>query len=591
MVTHNGELAERYSSRIIRLLDGEVQADSNPPTGNEPKAAAIGKKFKKTAMAPVTAVSLSFKNLLTKKGRTITTSIACSIGIIGVALVFALSSGLSGYMTQIQSDSLAGLPITINEDMEPVQHGGEEWSLTAQSPEGLYTGDNVLYSYDSVANTIDHYNVLTGEYFDYIANIETALPGAVNDVTYVRGIEMNVLAKGSDSVVKFKTSKTESDEALPADEVKLYWQEVTDNEELILSLYDLVGEGSRLPKEKNEVALVVNEYNRIDAEFFGRLGMPPNTSEYQLTDFIGKTILKVIPNDAFYTQTSGGLFNAANISDYEGLYNGSGGLDLTIVGVLRIKPDAASVEQYLQPGLIYTTALTDYCLESGAASEIAAAQATSNIDVVSNVPFADDDAKKDAMQRYGANTTPTGINIYPKDFAGKDAIKAYLDAYNEGRPAAEQMVYDDIAQVLESSFGSILNTVTYVLIGFAAISLLVSTIMIAIITYVSVMERTKEIGILRSVGARKKDISRLFNAEAAIIGLVSGCLGIGLSYLLTIVIDMIVTSLVGVSGIPDLTLFHSTLLILGSVVLTLIASLFPAKMAAKKDPVEALRTE
>ncbi|GHU40217.1 sulfate ABC transporter ATP-binding protein [Clostridia bacterium] len=600
MVTHNGELAQEYSSRIVRVLDGEIQSDSNPPKEetNAAMAPADTEKFKKTSMSFTTATGLSLRNLLTKKGRTITTAFAGSIGIIGVALVLALSTGLSGFMTKMQTESLSGLPITINEAPQTIERGGSsgdgETPILSRSDEsGKFTDDNVLYRHDSQANRVEHKNVLTQEYFDYIANIQSELPSAVNAVSYSRAVGINLFAKGEDSVVKFETSASVGEGGMEAafGGGSLYWQEMDGNEDVILSLYDLVGEGSRLPKEKNEVAIVVDEYNRLDKTFFEKLGMTSETDSYKLTDFIDKTVLKVIPNDVYYTQTADGLFAPAMVSEYNGLYDNGDGVELTITGILRIKENSASMVSYLSPGLIYTTALTDYIVTNAQKSEIAVAQQKSDKDVILNTPFANENDKTQKLLLLGANTTPTGINIYPKDYAGKDAIKQYLDNYNVGRPTDEQIVYSDVAQMVESMFGTILNTVTYVLIGFAAISLLVSTIMIAIITYVSVLERTKEIGILRSVGARKKDISRVFNAEAVIIGCVAGLLGIGISYLLTIPINSIVLSLAGVSGVAHLTIFHATLLVLGSMVLTLIAGFIPSKMAAKKDPVVALRTE
>lgn len=602
MVTHNGELAEQYSSRIIRLLDGEVQSDSNPLFKDEEnkksdkKYTPVDKKtLKKTSMSMQTAATLSFKNLLTKKGRTITTAFAGSIGIIGVALVLALSSGLSGYMSQIQTESLAGLPITINETPQTIERGGEDAAdqiLSRSDESGKFTGENILYRHDSEANKVEHKNVFTQEYFDYVENIKSELPDAVNMVSYSRGVEMNVLAKGEDSVVKFATSSNGSGGmAAMFGGGGLYWQEMEDNEELILSLYDLVGEGSRLPEGKNEIAIVVDEYNRIDKAFFEKLGMFSETGSYKLTDFIGKTILKVIPNDVYYNKTEDGLFVPASVSEYGELYNNGDGIELTITGILRIKENSASLTGYLSSGIVYTTELTDYIVDNAQKSEIAEAQRDSDIDVVLNAPFANDTEKKQKLLQLGADTTPTGISIYPKDYAGKDAIKEYLDDYNLNRAEEDQIVYSDIAQIVETMFSTMLNTVTYVLIAFAAISLVVSTIMIAIIIYVSVIERTKEIGILRSVGARKKDISRVFNAEAVIIGMAAGLLGIGLSYLICIPVNVIISALVGVSSIANLPVLYAVILVLGSMCLTLTAGFIPSKMAAKKDPVVALRTE
>ncbi|MCL2748297.1 MAG: ATP-binding cassette domain-containing protein [Oscillospiraceae bacterium] len=610
VVTHNSDLAEKYSNRIIRLLDGELQSDTNPPpkdgTARESggQAAPVNKKgLRKTSMSVKTATTLSFKNLLTKKGRTITTAIAGSIGIIGVALVLALSSGLSGYMTQMQRESLSGLPISISEATQAIERGhgmeGGNPILGRSDESGKYTDNDILYRYDRSANIVLHQNVLTPEYFDYIAKVQSELPDAVSAVSYARAVEINLLAKGNDSVVKFATVAGNGNGGGGAGSGMgemfggggLYWQEMDGNEELILSLYDLVGEGSRLPKEKDEVALVVDEYNRIDKAFFEKLGIFTDTDSYKLTDFIGKTILKVIPNDAYYTQTADGIFAPAPVSEYGELYGDGDGIALTITGTLRIKENTASLTNYLSTGLVYTTALTDFIVDNAQQSEIAAAQMNSDFDVNLNTPFASDDDKRQKLLQLGADTTPTGISVYPKDYAGKDAIKEYLDAYNEGRSEKDQIVYTDIAQIVESMIGIMLNTVTLVLIAFAAISLVVSTIMIAIIIYVSVIERTKEIGILRSVGARKKDISRVFNAEAVLIGMVAGLIGIGATYLLQMPINSIVSSLAGVDGIAGLPFLYAVMLVLGSMGLTLIAGFVPSKKAAKKDPVVALRTE
>jgi putative ABC transport system permease protein len=596
MVTHNGELANTYSSRIIHLLDGEVQSDSNPlfkDENTQPAPAAQDKRdMKKTAMSLLTAATLSFKNLLSKKGRTIITAIAGSIGIIGVALVLALSNGLSSYMDSMQSDMLSGFPITVSEQTVELDRSDEMMAMFGDSSEGKFPTDNVLRNYDSGANSTQHTNVLTLEYIDYVSGIETALPDAVNAVSYSRGVGVNLLAKGEDSVVKYATEAAGfGDFGAMMMGGNLYWGEMPDSEDFILSLYDLLGADSRLPSAKNEIAIVVDEYNRVDTAFLEKLGIFSGTKEYQVTDFVGKTILKVVPNDSFYTKNAGGIFTPATASDYGGLYSGTDGVELTIVGVLRIKEDKSSAVGYLSEGLIYTTALTDYIVDNAQQSEIALAQKASDTDVITGTPFANEAAKAQRLLTLGVDTTPTGINIYPTDFNGKDAIKAYLDEYNAGKSEENRIIYNDIADSIGSSISDMINIISYVLIGFAAISLLVSTIMIAIITYVSVIERTKEIGILRSVGARKRDISSVFNAETLIVGLVAGTLGVAVSYLLTVPINLIIGSLVGISGIASMLPLHAVLLVLGSMVLTLIAGLIPSRMAAKKDPVVALRTE
>jgi putative ABC transport system permease protein len=596
MVTHNPVITE-YSNRIIRLLDGELQFDSNPLSSEEEsetaeKAESVMKmrKLRNTSMSLSTATSLSFKNLLTKKGRTIITSFAGSIGIIGVALVLALSSGLSVYISSMQSEALAGLPVTISTGEQRVDFNERRAMVNGTDSTDLvkFNNSEVIYRYDREANAITHTNTITQEYLDYITALETEMPEAINTISYSRGISINLLSRGESSVVKYETSPN-SGGPLAQFSGNAYWQEMPDNSDFILSLYDLIGEGSRLPKSKNEVVLVVDEYNRLDEALFQKLGIYSESTEYTINDFMGKSILKVISNDIFYTKNEADIFVPATTSDYDSLFNSQEGISLTIVGVLRLKAGAAS--SYLSPGIVYTTALTDYIVEDAVNSEIAIAQSVSANDVILGIPFANEKARERKMVSLGALTIPTGIEIYPKDFAGKDQVKKYLDAYNTGKTADAQVIYTDLAESITAMIGTLLNTITYVLIGFAAISLLVSTIMIGIITYVSVIERTKEIGILRSVGARKKDVSRVFNAETLIIGFTAGILGIGISYLLTIPINSIIYRLVSINGIANLTAYHAVLLIAGSMLLTFIAGLVPARMAAQKDPVIALRID
>jgi len=595
MVTHNGELAEKYSNRIVRLLDGCIQSDSNPISDDEIKRGAEQptdvKQMKKTAMSLFTATSLSFKNLLTKRGRTIMTAFAGSIGIIGVALVLALSAGLSTYMASMQSSTLSGYPITITTGEQTIdftQRPGSD-NETTTLPE--YPKSDVLYAYDSEKNSTKHSNIITSNYLDYVAKIDKALPDAVNNISYTHGVNINLLAKGSDTVVKFDTTVSFGGNQMnPLSGSNTYWGELPSNDNFVLSLYDLMGDGSRLPANKNEVVLVVDKYNRIDKAFFEKLGITGDTEKYTLNDFIGKTILNVIPNDEYYSKSKyGSLYTAALPSDFDNLYQSNTGMKLTIVGVLRPKADSES--SYLSPGIAYTTALTAAVVEDAKDSKIATAQNDSNRNVLFGTTFENAKAKEAMLQMLGADTTPTGINIYPKDYTSKDAIKAYLDKYNTGKAEKDQLIYSDLAETITSMTKTLLSTITYVLVGFAAISLLVSTIMISIITYVSVIERTKEIGILRSVGARKKDISRVFNAETLLIGFSAGILGVGLSYLISVPINIIIHGLTGITGIASLNPVHAVLLILGSMFLTLIAGFIPSRMAAKKDPVIALRTE
>lgn len=590
MVTHNEGIAEKYSNRIIRFLDGEILSDSNPIVGKTEKIENKQKKKdkrNKTSMALTTAISLSFKNLLTKKGRTILTAFAGSIGIIGVALVLALSSGLSKQMDDLQADTMANFPVTIDTNEQMIE-------FTNTGPMGddsngfeSFTDEEVIYRYNNLDDIVTHTNALTPAYLAYIEQLEDELADEVNNVSYTRGVGVNLLVEGEEAVSKFETGSAGGAQAMMMG--SNHWQEMPNDEAFILSIYDLAGDESRLPTEENEIAIVVDEYNRLNESFFERIGMTSEEEVYQITDFIGESILKVIPNNDYYTQDENGFFSAANPTGYRDLYNSDRGMELTITGVIRVKEDAPT--SYFSEGFIYPSALTDYIVADAQQSEIASAQEDSEVDVLSGSPFPDPALKEQATVHFGADTTPIGVDIYPVDFEAKNEVKAYLDAYNDDKDEEDQVIYTDLAEMISGMLDGMINTVTYVLVGFAAISLIVSTIMIGIITYVSVIERTKEIGILRSVGARKKDISRVFNAETLIVGFVAGSLGIAISYLLIIPINAIIYQLTDIAGVANLGVIPAVALITGSMLLTIIAGLIPARMAAKKDPVIALRSE
>ena len=592
MVTHNPGLAGKYATRTISLLDGNITDDSNPVTAEElaeapPAAAPSQKKAKQpnTSMSMPTALGLSLRNLLTKKGRTIITAFAGSIGIIGVALVLSLANGLNGYMGTMQTTTLAGFPVTVTVGDTGMSVGA---AMNNNPPDDQKdpAGD-VLIPYDPYADASgdSHFNIFTSDYLNYVNNAGAALPGSVNTVAYTYGLTMNLLVKSGDAVLKFDTRPRAGVGALLSGGG---WQELPDNNDFILSQYDLIGSGSRLPEAKNEIALVVDDYNRVEKSFLTKLGVSAG-GDLKLSDFIGKTLMTAVPNDDFYTE-SGGLFAAKTPADYPSLYTDPNGIQLTVTGILRAKPDNPSGSGFLQGGFVYTSALTSWMVDNAQNSKIAAAQKASENNVLTGAPL-NDDTRDAVMKAMGADVVPTSINIYPKDFGAKEKIKAYLDAYNDGKSDADKVTYMDLAQTITDFTSKLVNIVSAVLAGFAAISLVVSTVMIAIITYISVLERTKEIGILRSIGARKKDIRRLFNAETLIIGLVAGLIGIGITVLLCIPINIIIQNVAQISGIARLNPLHGILLIAGSMALTLIAGLIPASMAGRKDPVAALRTE
>ncbi len=577
MVTHNDEIAKTYSDRVIRLLDGELIEDSNPYLNDETKE---NKQLvnKKTSMNYYQAIRTSFKNLITKKGRTVVTAFAGSIGIIGVAIVLALSTGMTNYVGQVESDSLAGVPIVINQTVMTSSFGPSGRPDSIES--GEFPEEDIIYSYDSIAETIMHTNILDDQLVSYLENMD---PTLYTSISYTTSMIVNMVKQnqnGSYGMINQSASGGDS----PFGSTSTYNQ-LPDNPEFVKSQYDLLT-GS-YPNNSGEAVLVVDKNNQFSVELLDQLGFNIEDT-YSFDDFIG-TEYKVIPNDIFYQQI-GNIFLPS--TNYEDLYNNTNTITLKIVGILRVNESATT--EILTEGIWYTSALTESLHELNKTSLIVETQKQSkNISVLTGQTFNDVVTYDYTMQLIGENNNPSSIQIYPSSYEAKDNIKSYLDDYQCacGTTTENKIVYTDVAEEISSTIGSLINTITIVLTALAAVSLVVSSIMIGIITYVSVVERTKEIGIMRSLGARKKDISRIFNAEALLIGLTSGVLGIVIFLILQFPINSIIGNLIAVDNLSSLPLESALGLIFLSSFLTLIAGLIPSNIAAKKDPVEALRTE
>lgn len=577
MVTHNSIIASKYSDRIIKLVDGQVVEDSNPAA--EPKAGESSKLMnKKTSMSYLTAIKTSFKNLLTKKGRTLITAFAGSIGIIGIALVLSISTGMSSYTSALQSDSLAGFPITISSQVATTQFtrpgggmGGGNSPIEDEFPAG-----DALYSFNQAANTTLHKNNIDDDFITYLEGMN---PQLYNSISYSHAIALNVVAENSlGNYIKVTTSSTTSFFGTSGD-----FSEIPDSPDFIATQYDVLA--GVYPTSASDLVLIVDSQNRIEVDLLENLGMDV-TESYVFADFLGKSV-KAIPNNSYYEQQLGVFAPKAN---YQTMYEDSEAILLSIVGILRVNENASS--EVLPTGIGYTTQLTDLLLQKALLSDVVAAQQLSpTTNVLTGQNFNNQITYENVMKIIGGDTTPTSIQIYPVSFDAKDAIKIYLDGYNEGKSKELSIIYTDLAKQISSMVSSLINTITLILAAFAGISLIVSSVMIGIITYVSVVERTKEIGIMRSLGARKKDISRVFNAEALLIGLTAGAIGVALAYIINIPVNMVIGRLIGVSNFSTLLIYYAVLLIVLSTVLTLIAGLIPSRIASRKDPVIALRTE
>ena len=657
MVTHNPELANKYSSRIIKVLDGNVIDDSNPYDSEKEEKATKRSKAKKPSMSFFTALSLSLNNLMTKKGRTILTAFAGSIGIIGIALIMSLSSGVQNYINKVEEDTLSSYPITITK--ETIQMAEMMEAMMTEELEDIENIDKnakKIYSHNIMGNIFTtltakvQTNNLTA-FKEYLETEDTEINDASNAIQYSYDLNINLYKENTENgilqvnpsqvmpSIGFEMSTEMSQMMVMSTDV---WFEMLDNEELLKTQYDVLA--GRFPEKYNEVVLIVDEYNRVSDYMLYTLGLlditklqenyqtmisggtieKEETKEYTFEEILDLKY-KLVLNTDYYEKVNNIWVNKMTDEAYMKnlLANAE---DISIVGIVRVNPESVVTAS---TGMIgYTVDLKEHVINKINESEIAKEQrANPEVNVLTGIPFAQTtgmsvlteeekayiatlspEEQVAVMSQYSSVQavtyetvlkslgivdldSPSSINIYPKDFESKDKITLAIEKYNDGKEEVDQIKYTDMVGTLMSSVTSIVNTISYVLIAFVAISLVVSSIMIGIITYISVLERTKEIGILRAIGASKKDISRVFNAETFIIGLTAGLLGIGVTLLLNIPINIVIKSFTGISNLSILPVKGAMVLVLISMVLTVIAGFIPAKVAAKKDPVEALRTE
>ena len=579
MVTHNQDLAYQYATRVIEVKDGKVVSDSNPLTKEEQEEEQY--KLKKTKMSFMEALYLSFNNIMTKKGRTLITAFASSIGIIGIALILSLSNGFDLQIDKFERGILSAMPIMISKQSMDLDEESLV-QLTGEEQE-KYPDKQTVIPKDNALESLVHQNKINDDYIDYIENIPSDL---VYGVSYTKMTALNVLTE-HDGKVSVADTQDISFSALPKS-----LDENTPNAAME-AYYDILA--GTLPQKKEDIVLIVDASNRVNTEILQLLGFD-TMDEIPFDEIIGKTI-KVALNDDFYVKM--GDYFVRN-PDLQSVYDNS--ITLTVSGILRMKEDFPSYVS--SASLCYTDELLDEVIAANNESEIVKAQQASDVNILTGMPFSDSTSNpsssssagmtmtKDTVLGYlGADQTPYMIYLFPKDFESKDELLEYLDAYNDDKEDDDKVIYMDQAELISSMSSSIMSAVTIVLIAFSSISLIVSSIMIGIITYISVLERTKEIGILRALGARKKDISRVFNAETFIIGITSGLIGIGIALILTIPANQIIYNLTELENVAILNPLHALILILVSMTLTMIGGFIPARIAAKKDPVEALRTE
>ena len=684
MVTHNPQLADDYANRVIKLVDGVVIDDTNPyelveeEVIIEESKKEKKKNIKKTSMSFRTALSLSFKNLLTKKARTLMVAFAGSIGIIGIALILSVSNGFQNYIDKVQEDTLSTYPIQIDNVTVDASSMLEQMTATTSKDvevkDGYITSDDSLMQLAELAQKLKQEAVVTNNlkaFKDYIESTDN-IKQYTNAVQYVYDVRLNIFTSSGtqinpnnifelmmgDYYDEYKDMMGMAGGVMPTTGFNV-WSEILDNKELIQSQYDLLD--GAWPENYNDIVIVVDENNQISDYVLYSLGLKDqkeieNLLEkyekgeeivYSQSTFTYEEILNlkynlVLPYQFYERDDEVGYWK--DISKNENFFETVKGesIELNVCGILRPKASASAtsiggavgymstlaseytkkaessdiyLEQIANPeknvftgskftGREILTQMIDEYIKQAGLSEEEANTYKAMFDTMSTDQISDFFKKMGipiSFSNYESNLrdlgyidydNPQSIKLYPKDFESKDLISEEIKKYNEKVDSKDEISYTDYIGIFLSSISVIIDVITYVLIAFVAISLVVSSIMIGVITYISVLERTKEIGILRSIGARKRDVSRVFTAETVVVGFAAGALGILISVLLIIPINLIINYLAGFPiNAASLPALGAVILIAISVLLTVIAGVFPSKLAAKRDPVEALRSE
>ena len=679
MVTHNPELADRYSTRIVRLLDGEITDDSVPYTHEKSEKEEKDASKKRPSMSFLTALSLSLNNLMTKKARTFLTSFAGSIGIIGIALILSLSHGVNAYIQKVEEETLSSYPIMIEEQGMDLTNMITD--LMEKEGDSAPKEDDVIYSHNIMTDMLstmskgvsknnlellkkrieknDDFKKYAGEIeyrYSTVMNIYDNSGKRVNPSTVMASLYGEEAANSVSSNSMMGTSMQRNAEV---------WNRLFDNTELLEKQYDVLR--GDLPENDNEIVIVVDKNHRISDFTLYSLGLKdtaelgemmkklragekieePEETSYSFDEIMGLRF-KLLLNTDYFTENEDGTWTDHSEEDVYVRSNLlQNAMELKVVGILAPKEDAAVDNTYGFVG--YRSDLMEHLIGKINDSKIVKAQKeNSETDIFTGQPFDQgfDNMNMEQlmaslsllseeqqaqfrgyltqMQQAGTSedemvqtlnaalneqmnsatlegnltkmgvadlNVPSAIYIYPKDFEAKEKITDLISEYNKDVGEENKITYTDYIGLMLSSVTTIINAITYILIAFVSISLIVSSIMIGIITYISVLERTKEIGILRAMGASKRDISRVFNAETLIVGFTAGAIGILITLLLLIPANAIIAAVTEIPGLAVLPAKGGIALVVISMLLTFIAGLIPAKIAAKKDPVTALRTE
>lgn len=584
MVTHNPELAEQYATRIVRFQDGKILSDSDPYTPHDVKDTF---KFKRTKMSYWNAIKLSFTNIMTKKTRTTLTAFASSIGIISIAVVLALSNGFQKQINTTMSKALAKYPVSITQtatDMMSVE-------TRKESDKNVKNRGYVTAQKDQNQQAT-HTNKITQKYIDYIKKIN---PNYANNISYQRATNLNLLSQVNGKIQRVQFSNVDQN---ASQSISAMRSQAMSSMGIGSSVFPTTLDKSKgnflkqnyqllsgaWPTKDTDLVLVTDNKNTVNINSLKNLGFDvEDGNKIKFNKLIGKQF-SVVSNNNYYQELPTGMFVPRKTS--QNMYNS--GTKLRLGAVIRPKNEDSMA--LLSTGIAYSDKLTQNVIDQNENSTIVKAQKATDRNVLTGQSM-NNSQKEQMLQTLGATSVPTGIMIYPNNFDSKDKVLDYLDKWNKGKSKKDQIIYTDMSSAVTTMTGGLLNGITTVLVAFAAISLITSMIMIGILTYTSVLERTKEIGVLKALGARKRDITRVFDAETFILGVFAGVLGVGIAYLLTFPINSVIYHLTDLANVAQLNPVHALILIIISTVLTLLGGHLPARMAAKKDAAIALRSE
>ncbi len=585
MVTHNPDLAQRYATRIVNFQDGKIQHDSAP---YQEQAKAASFRLKHTKMSYWNAIKLSFTNIMTKKGQTILTAFASSIGIISIAVVLSLSNGFQKQIDSTMSKALAKYPVAITPNATSMNANSQRRNSNKNVKNHGYVTAQPDQNQQS-----SHDNHLTQKYVNYVKKIN---PDYANNISYQRSTNLNLLAKENGKIKRVQFSNQDlsagnsianmRSQAMSSMGIGSSVFPTTLNRHkgnFLKQNYALLA--GKWPTKANDLVLVADNRDTVNIYALKNLGLKVKKGQrFALKNLIGRQY-RLVDNNDYYQSMPANIFVPRKPSQQ--MYH-KAKTKLRIVGVIR--PRTENSMALLATGIAYSDRLTQRIIRRNYYSDIVKAQKKSSRNVLTgqNLNAA---AKKQQLQMLGGSSLPTGIMIYPNNFAAKNRVLDYLDAWNKGKSKANKIVYTDMSSAVTTMTGGLLNGITTVLIAFAAISLITSMIMIGILTYASVLQRTKEIGVLKALGARKKDITRVFDAETFILGIFAGILGVVIGYALTFPLNAVIYHLTDLVNVAQLNPLHALILIIVSTVLTLLGGHIPARMAAKKDAAIALRSE